>query len=165
MLRLFVAVNVANRQYSLSVVSLPGFGSNMGTNNGKLILALCVSLGCLIVVLAWMAAITYYTRDRQQVESQIAQRKASAAELQASHDAHNRIVGYVCHELRNPLHVVETSCVMLANESHTAPMLPSERSLLVKDLKNALEQMRCTVDDVLDFKAVFYTAVDDDMWF
>ena len=80
--------------------------------------------------------------------------------LQASEETHNRVVGYVCHELRNPLHVVTTTCTALADETPATIIPRKERKQIINDMLNALEQMQCTVDDVLDFRAVCFRVCD-----
>ena len=59
-------------------------------------------------------------------------------------------MGLCAAELRNPLHVVETWFKPLADSTLTT----DDRAMAVSDMENALLQMRCTVNDVLDFRAV-----------
>ncbi len=90
--------------------------------------------------------------------------------MDASRTAHNAIVGYVCHELRNPLHVLETWFRTLVEQTEvltaTAMKLEgfpektssetAESAMIVADVESALNQMRSTVDDVLDFRQVHW---------
>ncbi len=84
--------------------------------------------------------------------------------LQVSRKAHNAIVGYLCHELRNPLHVLETwfktiidSAALHASSTGSTDMNGMDGDdivVITADVEAALSQMRSTVDDVLDFRQV-----------
>jgi signal transduction histidine kinase len=105
-------------------------------------------------------------------------RKQNRAAVAASRATHNAIVGYVCHELRNPLHVVETWVQVMLQQfasngrgslfspspsSFTSDAVPvlvtgdsddTDWQQVAEDVHAALLQMRNTVDDVLDFRMV-----------
>jgi hypothetical protein len=58
-------------------------------------LTLVVAAGVVVMAAGWV----YHSRQRT---------RQAVLSLDASRKAHNAIVGYVCHELRNPLHVLES---------------------------------------------------------
>ena len=54
----------------------------------------------------------------------------------------------MCHELRNPLHVLETWL------AHNGSVVFNADLDIQRDVQGAMQQMRRTVDDVLDFRRV-----------
>ena len=102
--------------------------------------------------------------------------------LKQMESASRDVVGYVCHELRNPLHVLAQWFVSLLQPSEQSTSAPqhngkiiqpladgkpcddatdsnpsdaltaSERTEIIADVKDAIFQMQSTVNDVLDFR-------------
>lgn len=98
--------------------------------------------------------------------------------------AQQLVVGYICHELRNPLHIVRTAYQTVVDElcrlsgrqfsfssagslenglgddddedSDGAHMPPTEQEMraMLSDGKSALAQMQATVNDVLDYRSL-----------
>ncbi len=84
------------------------------------------------------------------------------AVLRAARKAHNAIVGYVCHELRNPLHVLEAWFSQLLEHVKPSSELSVDVDAVRSDVAAALLVMRGTVDDVLDSRKVCsYAALHD----
>ena len=66
----------------------------------------------------------------------------------------------MCHELRNPLHVLKsTLALLLEDNAHENAVVPvnqgtaaEQRQEMVADVLSALDRMEATVNDVLDFR-------------
>lgn len=74
---------------------------------------------------------------------------------QVAQAAHENTLGYVCHELRNPLHVLQTWFGVLLSTGESGPLaaLGLDEDAC-QDIAHALNHMNCVVNDVLDYRAV-----------
>jgi hypothetical protein len=163
-------VNLADRTFSLRIVAMRQYADDFTTSSqGRVASALGVTLSLVLGLSIVLATAGWLWHEQQR------DRQANLA-IEATRAAHNAIVGYVCHELRNPLHVLETWFKILLSEHPAmsrgeAPSLESSRlgkfhtltddgctsddiALICVDVKSALSQMRTTCDDVLDLRRV-----------
>jgi signal transduction histidine kinase len=156
---------MADRLYSLHVIAQNDYVSTFLSANTALLyevigisMSVVVAFTSVAVACGWVYFIDVSNR-----------RKQDAVAVSASRDTHNAIVGYVCHELRNPLHVLETWVRVMfqkragggSPDAHGAADAGVNDSQAVdwqqvsEDVHGALLQMRNTVDDVLDFRKVW----------
>ena len=149
------AVRIADRYFKVFVTAEPGFGSNYDQNRSSaIVLGLCVGLAVLAIMAIWFMASLCFIRDRQQRAMKFSEEQSTSAQMEASRQAHNGVVSYICHGLRNPMHVVTACSRMLCEENAADPLLTDERHSIVQDVFGALAQMRATVDNVLNFRTV-----------
>ena len=147
------AVPIAGRPFTVSVCATDGFRSSLATPNpGIAELALGLAMKVAVDLMVWSAVCWWLRYDSAMAELAAQDQERSA--IQAAKDTNNRIVGYVCHELRNPLHVLETWFgVMMGGGVSPAEELDAAAC---QDIVNALGQMRGIVNDILDYRAVSY---------
>lgn len=116
------------------------------------------------ILLGINLAVAYWWRQQERRHESTTEQKMEASRLQAARDTNNRIVGYVCHELRNPLHCLETWFPILvrqcrqqgvaASPSHSNSSLELIDLGAFEDVETALGQMKGIVNDILDYRAV-----------
>jgi signal transduction histidine kinase len=182
-----LAVYLADREFLIVVKANPDFTTYVpGYPAGDTELGLGIALTVIVLCMVWTASWCWLQQDRKR--DQYAQQQLERSTIKAARDTNNRIVGYICHELRNPLHVLETWFGMFfsnvvkpvtpvgKNTPHSASLqsvtstaasvasvdanqpfahLSHEDVVTAtQDIGNALAQMRCIVNDVLDYRAV-----------
>ena len=127
-----------------------------------------VGVGCALTVL--IIALGLLLVERLSTQKRVHEEKTAA---------HQLIVGYICHELRNPLHIVRTAHKVLVDwallrDPALRPYLPKttirrpseedndgvdsmssqELAGVIKDATSALGVMQGTVNEVLDFRSI-----------
>ncbi len=182
-------MQLADRTFTFRVfaLSLDEFTEEFAAGQGTIVFVMCILLSVAITLAIFACAGSWLHHTRQRDEQ-------ARKRFEIARTAHNAVVGYVCHELRNPLHVLETwlktltaSPIQLeASESPcttaadsevlsgvpaTGPQVAArgltgllERELIVADINAAMSQMRATVDDVLDFRRVLECASACQCW-
>ncbi len=152
---------MADRKYILRVIAEDDFLAEFQTNKTlTLIESLGISLSFIVSasIIGMSFTAVFLARQQQKHVTEL---------LVTSRRTHNVIVGYVCHELRNPLHVLHTWFQVLlkhhmeyATAKATAKAKAGEPEddlqLAMMDVAGALGQMRSTVNDVLDHRRVMY---------
>ena len=163
------AVTVVDRQFSVEVSGTPAFGASLHVDNeGDTQLGLGLAVTLIIALIVLIAGGMWWQHDKKRED--IAAQRLEKLTLKTARDTNNRIVGYICHELRNPLHVVETWFRVLLGiqvdggterrdsdggglvEADT--MSAEDKATVAQDIGNALAQMRSIVNDVLEYRAV-----------
>jgi hypothetical protein len=97
---------LSNVQWTVSLGQCPAYTASYVSGRRSVILAICL----VVTVLATAAAVFGMLFHHRMVVA--ATERVKNAEKAA---AHQLIVGYICHELRNPLHIVKTSFKMLSS--------------------------------------------------
>ena len=69
---------------------------------------------------------------------------------QARTRAHRWILGYVCHEMRNPVHVLKAALSLLGSTREAAGTAVDAEAL--SDARAAVRHLERAVDDTLDFR-------------
>jgi muconolactone delta-isomerase len=157
--------------WRFNVGQCPEYEAKFLTSKRYTVLAVCIVVTALALVTAAVVMLLQHRMVMQAVHQTRAEEKSHAQQL---------IVGYVCHELRNPLHVVLTSfrsvvsslCHYTGNVAYKKEAIgesgneeeelegfedtPSEEELLsiVRDAMASMHQMQTTVNEILDFRAI-----------
>jgi signal transduction histidine kinase len=182
-----LTVTLADREFLIVVIANPDFTTYVPQHPaGDTELGLGIALTVIVLLMVWIASWCWLQQDRKR--DQYAQQELERSTIKAARDTNNRIVGYICHELRNPLHVLETwfdlffsnfgksstpvgkhtphssslqsvtsPAASVASGDANNPFSHLSHDDLVtasQDISNALAQMRCIVNDVLDYRAV-----------
>ncbi len=149
---------MADRHYTLTVTAYDDYKAEFMADTRELYAGVGIALS--FVAAAAVVAVAYSWKHSSCVDHE---RDQVLGAIAASRTTHNIIVGYICHELRNPLHVLEAWFDVLVSQVDavkgdvSGSFCETEREDLrqaTEDVKGALEQMRSTVDDVLDFRRV-----------
>lgn len=94
------------------------------------------------------------SRLEAKAEAELAaqQRKEHERVTQAAQQAHERTLSYMCHELRNPLHVISASLKFAFQELQR--QAPDISAVLadVKQCRSSSAQLHRLVNDVLDLR-------------
>lgn len=86
--------------------ALPEFISSRATQGPAAILALSLSLVCVLLVLFILSGTYLHLQERRQTAAQLEKQKQQSAIIRAAKEAHERTIAYACHQLRNPLQAV-----------------------------------------------------------
>jgi heme exporter protein D len=157
--------------WTFEVGQCPAYEAEFVTSKRYTVLAVCIVVTVLALITTAVVMLLQHRMVLQAVQQTRAEEKSHAQQL---------IVGYVCHELRNPLHVVLTSfrsvisslCHYTGNYAYKREAIgesgneeeelegfedtPSEEELLsiVRDAMASMHQMQTTVNEILDFRAI-----------
>jgi signal transduction histidine kinase len=161
--------------WRIQVGQCPEYEARFITWKRYIILAICIVVTLLAVMVSAVVLLYQERLVQDAIERTRHEEKATA---------HQIIVGYICHELRNPLHIIKTSFTgmqaslrkLSGNQFLRAPNgigsndatfsdaddvdlleeAPSEEELqsIVMDAQSALHQMLATVNEVLDYRAI-----------
>jgi signal transduction histidine kinase len=161
--------------WGIQVGQCPDYDARFITWKRYVILAICIVV-TLLAVLVSAVVLLYQERLVQDAIERIRHEEKATA--------HQIIVGYICHELRNPLHIIKTSFSGMQaalrklsgnqflrgptgigsndaafNDADDVDLLeeaPNEEELqsIVLDAQSALHQMQATVNEVLDYRAI-----------
>ncbi len=99
-----MSVTLANRLYVLRVVTFDDFLSDFKSDETLAVLGEALAITVSLVLVIVIVTLTFvWMRFVDQ------QRRQAVAVLAVTRKTHNVVVGYVCHELRNP-YVLSTVC-------------------------------------------------------
>lgn len=87
-------------QWTFKVGQCPSYTAGFATWRRAVILAICIVLTLMAMFVASFMMLYQDRRVSQSVERKLSEEKSQA---------HQLIMGYICHELRNPLHIIKTS--------------------------------------------------------
>ena len=99
-------------------------------------LSAALLLATLVVVILWLS------------------RRNAAGQESTARAEFNRAIGYLCHELRNPLHVLQSWCKPDGCQLPLDALTDADRAAVMGDISHALAQMHATVNDVLELRSV-----------
>ena len=168
----FVSLN-ASLSYRLDIGRCPSYSAEFITSKRYVVFASAIAGTAGFIILC---LIVWRGRDKRLsmlLEHVHAEERIKAQQL---------VVGYICHELRNPLHIVRTAYQTVVAElvrltgkyeasssfrSHSSatedgdededlvtPPTEDEMKSMLQDGKSALAQMQATVNDVLDYRSL-----------
>lgn len=142
------------RNFSLVVSAPREFAVRSSTRQtSDIVLVLSVVVALVVCMAACFFSVLSGLREWLQVSQLQAEAEVSLSRLAAARAAHSSVVGFICHELRNPMHVVNACSMMLCEPVGEGEGL-RDRQELVQDVFNSLHQMKATVDSVLNFRSV-----------
>lgn len=87
---------------------------------------------------------------QQQCYRELLEERARRMTVETDQQAHDRVISYVCHELRNPLHGIKGSLWVLAQEEELPPVVQTE----LEAMSVGVATMSAIVNDILDLNKV-----------
>lgn len=152
-------------RWKIQIGQCPAYAKSFITFKRHLLLAIS------LVITALALAVTLLVFDRFDSQRRQTEEKSRA---------HQLIVGYICHELRNPLHIIRTAQATLvgwvlqhggaaikqylprgshhsascSEDGETDTLSNEDLAGVIVDATSALAAMQSTVNEVLDFRAL-----------
>lgn len=105
---LFSGSTFLNRNYTLYIAASPSFSSSLSVGPVPGTVEMALGLLATFAFVALLAGAVVYWAQRERKSETRTAHLVEVSRLETARDTNNRIVGYVCHELRNPLHVLES---------------------------------------------------------
>lgn len=166
---------MSSASWTVRIGQCPRYKESFVTWRRYVIVAICVATTAMAIIVSIL--VMMYQRKAVQQVVEIIRNEEKTAALQL-------VVGYICHELRNPLHVIKTSFRSVVAINRVANRLTSakggdcardgpeadalagvllddedvpdeaEIDTILLDAAVALQQMQTTVNEVLDYRAI-----------